>query len=359
MTTVKYQRHGDLFRTLQGSVDGFFEQRSLPKHGGSRILIKTLIIGAWFLASYLLLLLVANTWWQALLLAVSLGSAVAAIGFNVQHDGGHKAFSSSKRWNRFFAFGLDFLGASSYLWHYKHNLLHHQHTNVDGVDEDLDAGIFLRLAPSQDRLWFHRFQHIYAWPLYGFLAIKWHLVDDFRNVARGKIGDHSIPRPRGTELALFVLGKVIFFGWAFAIPSLLHSWPSILLVYVLAAGWTGVLLSVVFQLAHCVEETTFWVPPEDGGRMENSWAAHQIATTADFAPRNRFLTWFLGGLNYQVIHHLFPRVSHVHYPSLAPLVEEACRQHGVEYVSVKTFRQALRSHFRFLRRLGRQTASIA
>jgi linoleoyl-CoA desaturase len=359
MTNVKYQSHGDLFRTLQSSVEQFFEQQALPKHGGARLLTKAFVIGSWFIASYVLLVFFAATWWQVALLALSLSTAVAAIGFNVQHDGGHKAFTSSRKWNRFFAFGLDLLGASSYLWNYKHNQFHHQHTNVDGVDEDLDAAPFLRLAPSQKRHWFHRFQHFYAWPLYGFLIIKWHLVDDFRNVARGRIGDHRIPRPKGRELLYFVLGKVLFFSWAFVIPSLLHPLPLVLLVYVFAAGWTGILLSVVFQLAHCVEETTFWVPPDEGIRMDHSWAAHQIATTADFAPRNRALTWFLGGLNFQVIHHLFPRISHVHYPDLAPLIEEACAKHGVRYVSVSTFRHALRSHFRFLRRLGQDVPGAA
>ena len=352
MSSIKYQAHGDLFRTLKANVDTFFKENDLPKHGGARILIKTLVIAAWFLSSYLLLVFFATKIWQVVLLTLSVGTAVAAVGFNVQHDGGHKAFSASPKLNRFFAFGLDLLGASSYLWNYKHNQLHHQHTNVDGVDDDIAAEPFLRLAPSQNYHWFHRFQHLYAWPLYGLLAIKWHLWDDFTNLARGKIGDFAFPRPRGKELVYFVLGKVLFAAWVFVIPSFFHSFGIVVALYILGAGWTGIVLSLVFQLAHCVEETTFHTPPEEGVRMENSWAAHQIQTTADFAPRNPFLTWLLGGLNYQVVHHLFPRISHVHYPKIAPLIAEACEQHGLRYVSVPTFRHAISSHYRFLRRLG-------
>ncbi len=349
---LKYQAHEPFFTEIRTSVERYFELEGKVKHGGGRILIKTVWITLWWAASWSYLVFASSTWWEALLSGTSLAFAMAAVGFNIQHDGGHRAFSGSRRVNRGFAFAMDMVGASSYLWHHKHNLMHHHHTNVDGMDEDIDAAPFLRLAPSQERKWFHRFQHFYAWPLYGFLTTKWFLFDDFKNAIVGCIGDHPIPRPKGTELFLFLLGKVIFFGWALAIPFAVHSWPMVILGYLAVSTLLGAVLSLVFQLAHCVEETTFWVPPEEGQKMESSWAAHQIATTANFAPGSKLLTWYLGGLNYQVEHHLFPHVSHIHYPNLSPLVARACENHGVEYRSVPTFGRALRSHFRFLRGLS-------
>ena len=85
---------------------------------------------------------------------------------------------------------------------------------------------------------------------------------------------------------------------------------------------------------------------------EDEWAIHQIKTTANFATISTFLTWFLGGLNYQVEHHLFPRISHIHYPNLAKIVKETCAEFDVTYTEFKTFASALKSHVQHLRHMG-------
>jgi linoleoyl-CoA desaturase len=188
--------------------------------------------------------------------------------------------------------------------------------------------------------------------LYGFLPIKWHFYDDFRALVTGRIGAHRLARPKGWDLVTFAGGKVVFFALALGIPLLLHPVWVVLLSYVAATLVEGVALSVVFQLAHCVEEAGFPLPREDTGRMEAAWAVHQVETTVDFARGNRLLSWFIGGLNFQIEHHLFPRICHVHYPALAPLVEETCREFGLRYVAHDTFRGAVASHFRWLRRMG-------
>ena len=310
---------------------------------------------AWFAASYLLLLFVATSWWTVLPLAVVLGLAVAAIGFNIQHDGGHKAYSNHQWVNKIMALTLDFMGGSSYMWDWKHNSIHHTYPNIDGHDDDINLGILGRLSPQQRRLKFHRYQGIYLWVLYGFLAIKWHLVDDFYQVSIGRIGEHKIPRPKGKDLVIFIAGKVVFFSMAFVIPMLLHRWWAVLAVYGIAAFVSGVVLSVVFQLAHCVCEADFPVPvaaPGGGERMQTDWAVHQVQTTVDFARGNRVLCWFLGGLNFQVEHHLFHKICHVHYPALSKLVEEACQEFGVRYSAQKTLFSAIGSHFRWLVQMG-------
>ena len=247
---------------------------------------KTATILAWFFSAYFLLVFVVTSWWLVVPLAIVLGLALAGIGFNIQHDGGHKAYSNYPWINKIMALTLDLMGGSSYLWDWKHNSFHHTYPNIEGHDDDINLGFLGRLSPEQPRFWFHRFQGIYLWLLYGFIAIKWHLVDDFHQLITSKIGNHKIPRPKGKDLVIFITGKVLFFSMAFGIPMLLHRWWVVLVVYALAAFVSGVVLSVVFQLAHCVGEAAFPVPvhTESGGdRIQNEWAIHQVQTTVDFA----------------------------------------------------------------------------
>ncbi|MBL8794333.1 MAG: acyl-CoA desaturase [Planctomycetia bacterium] len=314
--------------------------------------LKTLLLLAWFAVSYGLLVFVPGPWWAVLPLALSLGLAMAAIGFNVQHDGSHSAYSDRPWVNRLMALTLDFMGASSYVWSRKHNVIHHSYTNIVDHDDDINIGFLGRLAPHQPRFRFHRWQHYYLWGLYGFLYLKWTLYDDFRDVLLGRIGGHRLARPRGWDLATFLGGKAVFFTWALVVPLLLHPTWQVLSVFLLASFVLGVMLSVVFQLAHCVEEASFPLPAEATGRMESAWAAHQVETTVDFGRDNRLLSWYVGGLNFQIEHHLFPHVCHIHYPALSQLVEETCREYGLRYTAHRSLLAGLVSHFRQLRRMG-------
>lgn len=350
---VKFPPHTSLRDRLNDAVREYFDSRGLSRHGGGRMWLKTAAIVTWAVASWVVLVFVVANWWQALLAATSLGLAVAGIGFNVQHDGGHGAFSRKKLGNRLTARALDLVGGSSYIWNYKHNIFHHHYTNVEGVDDDLRAEPFLRLAPGQPRYWFHRFQHLYVWLLYAFFPPKWAWIDDLRDVIRGRAAGHRIERPKGWDLAWLLGAKLLFAGWTWVIPLLLHSWWQVLAIYGFVALVVGTTIGTVFQLAHCVEEAEIVKRPEGQERMQRSWAEHQLATTADFAPRSRFLSWYLGGLNFQVEHHLFPRVCHIHYPELARVVSGVCAESGVPHHTHPSLWRALRSHVRFLKRMGR------
>jgi linoleoyl-CoA desaturase len=244
------------------------------------------------------------------------------------------------------------LGGSSYGWACKHNIVHHTYSNITGHDDDIDIGILGRLSPYQKRFKFHRWQHVYLWVLYGFVAIKWQWYDDFRDVANGRFGGHKHARPKGWDLATFVGGKALFLSLALGIPLQVNPLWTVLVFYVVVSFVQGIALSMVFQLPHCGEKAAFPLPQPDTGRMEAPWAVHQVETTVDYARGNRLLSWYVGGLNFQVEHHLFPRICHVHYAALAPLVEQACREFGVRYQAHDTFRAALGSHFRWLRKMG-------
>jgi linoleoyl-CoA desaturase len=111
-------------------------------------------------------------------------------------------------------------------------------------------------------------------------------------------------------------------------------------------------MAVTFQLAHCVEEADF-VAPEQLSASRRVWAVHEVETTVDFCPRNPLLTWVLGGLNFQIEHHLFPGIPHTHYARIAEIVQRNALRHGVRYTVHRSLREALRSHYRHLRTLGR------
>jgi linoleoyl-CoA desaturase len=348
---LKFGATGGFQRVLRQRVDQYFQDTGQRPRDCPRMYLKTALVFAWFVASYTLLVFAA-TWWSALPLVISLGLSLASIGFNIQHDGGHGAYSDRPWLNKLMALSLDLLGGSSYVWGRQHNTIHHTYANITGHDSDIDLGFLGRLSPHQRRLKLHRLQHYYLWALYGVLPIKWQLYDDFRAVATGRIAGHRLARPKGWDVVTFVGGKVVFFTLALVIPALLHPLWAVVLCYVLASFVQGLALSVVFQLAHCVEEASFPLPRAGTGRMEAAWSVHQVEATVDFARGNRLLSWFIGGLNFQIEHHLFPRICHVHYPGIAPLVEQTCREFGLRYVTQGTLLAGMASHFRWLRRMG-------
>ncbi len=313
--------------------------------------LKTASIFATFAVSYGLLVFAATAWWQAVPLAVVWALAVVAIGFNVMHDASHGAYSDRPFLNRLMALSLDLVGGSSHFWHWKHVVFHHTFVNVIGYDTDINLAGLGRLTPHHPRAWIHRWQHWYVWLLYGVMVIKWHLYDDFRLMVNGRMGPHVVAPPQGRALAVFVGGKLIFLTLAFVVPLLLHPLWAVAAVYMLTAAVTGVVLGVVFQLAHCVDDAEF--PLETApGLMDNAWAIHQVETTVDFARSNVAVSWLVGGLNFQIEHHLFSRFCHVNYPAIAAVVEETCAEFGVRYNQNATVGAALRSHYRWLRQMG-------
>ena len=350
---VKFPPHSTLREALTRRVDAYFAETGKPRTGGVGMVLKSAILLVWASSSYLALVFLVETWWQAGIAAASMGVAVAGIGFNIQHDGAHGSYSRGRWGNRLAAWTLDVIGGSSYLWHCKHNVLHHHFTNVSGVDDDLQAEPFLRLEPRQPRYWFHRFQHFYVWPLYAVIPPKWQWYDDFKQLVTARIGDQPIPRAKGWVLAGFFIGKAAFVAWAIVLPFALHPPGAVVLTYAVICLVMGVTMGTVFQLAHCIEEAEFEDRPAANERLTRSWAEHQLATTVDFSPRSRVLCWYLGGLNFQVEHHLFPKISHRHYPALAPLVRDVCAASGVPHRSHPTVWKALASHVRHMRRLGR------
>ena len=350
----RFPAHGSFHIDLKRRVADYFEGAARSRHGGWAMGAKSAAMLAWLAGSYALLMFAHLRPWEAALLSVSVGLAMAGVGFSVMHDANHGGFSSSARMNRVMSFTIDLMGASSFLWRRKHNVLHHTYTNISGLDGDLESGNpWLRLAPWQSRREHHRFQHLYVWLLYGFFPLKWWFVDDLRELVTGRIGGHQFPPASRRTLFGMLAGKALFVSWAFVLPAVLHPSWRLLPLWGLAIFTLGNVLAAVFQLAHCVGEAEFL----GIDRVETDWAEHQVATTVDFAPANALLGWYLGGLNFQVEHHLFPRVCHLHYPALARIVEETCRAHGLRYRCKPTLLGALAANVRWLRRMGAPIAA--
>lgn len=348
---MKFDNSDSLGDALRADVDEYFRSGHANRRDSPRMWIKTTVILLWFFGSYALLLfghlhIVGN-----ILTAISLGLATAGIGFNVMHDGCHGSFSRSPGANRWLGRTLDMLGGSSYVWRHQHNRAHHTFTNVAGHDEDIEMGALIRLSPNQPLMFHHRFQFIYIWFLYALLVPKWVFVDDYVALGRGQVGTTKMRFPRGSELAVFVGGKLLSGMMIFGLPLLLHPARDVLPLFALWAAVAGVVLAVVFQLAHAVTGTEF--PTAEGVEPARSFARHQLATTADFAPRNRLLTWYVGGLNFQIEHHLFPRIAHSNYPALASIVRARATEAGAPYLIHDTFFAAIRAHHRHLVAMGR------
>jgi len=350
---ITYNPSSEFQHALKKRVERYFRMTGRSTRDSVRMYVKSAIIMTAFVSVYVVLVFAATALWQAALLSVALGVCIAAIGFNIQHDGGHGAYSKQNWVNRIMAFSLDMVGASSYVWARKHNVLHHTYTNLAGHDDDIDLGWLARFSPDQPRHWHHRLQHIYMWVLYSVIIPKWNFRDDWSQLFSKKIGSHRLPPPKGGDLFQLVLGKIVWVSLFFVLPAILHPFLAVAMCYLIAAGTAGIIVSIVFQLAHVVEEATFPTPDPETGHIDTPWAVHEVETTADFAQGNRALSWYVGGLNFQIEHHLFPRICHVHYPKIARIVEKTCKQHGIAYHSFPTVSSAVRSHYHHLRHMGK------
>lgn len=290
----------------------------------------------------------------SLLLWVLMGVAVSGIGMSVMHDANHGAFSKSQRTNDWVGYSLNMLGGAVFNWKLQHNILHHTYTNIATLDEDIKNRGVLSFHPYARPKKVQRFQHIYAIFFYGLITLYWVVGKDWVQLAqftRSGVNKNTAAQNWNIGIRIALI-KVFYFLMVLGLP-LAGGMPTGLVIggFLLMHFVAGVILTIIFQMAHTVEGTSHPLPNEHGV-IENDWAIHQMETTVNFSRKNRLLSWYVGGLNYQVEHHLFPRICHVHYPKLAPIVEATAREFGVPYLENKTFGEALASHFRLMKTVG-------
>ena len=349
------------FSTVRARVQQYFEENKIDQTGDPRMVSKAMLVFSMYLVPYFLILSGALPLWGMLLACIAMGIGAAGIGFGVMHDANHGSLSKSNRINRLLGYSLNFIGGNSFCWKIQHNVLHHTYTNIYEHDEDLNAGHLIRFSPSAKKRRFHKYQHLYALPLYGVMSLSWVLLADFTRLARyNKLG---LTKQQGSsptrEFMILIASKIFYFSYILVIPYLVLGLPfwQILIGFLVMHFTLGIILSLVFQLAHIVEEVD-QPKANEAGAIENEWAIHQLATTANFATNNKFIGWYTGGLNFQSEHHLFAKINHIHYPAISKIVKETAREFNVQYNEAPTMWQAFKSHMKLLYRLGREEEKL-
>jgi linoleoyl-CoA desaturase len=344
------------FSTLRKRVDNYFREKNISKHFNRKMIIKTIVLLSFYIGPFVLMLFWQPGWLVAMLLWTLMGLAKAGIGMSVMHDANHGAYSSSHRANYWLGQTINLVGGSSFNWKLQHNILHHTYTNITDMDDDIEDKATMRFSPHTKVKWFHKLQFIHAFGFYGLLTLYWAIVKDFIQFSKyTKNGTNKNTRKQNeATLIKIIISKIVYLFVFFFIPVVMlgMSFWQILVGFLVMHFLAGVLLSVVFQLAHTVEGTSHPLPNGEGN-IENNWAVHQMNTTVNFSRKNKLISWYVGGLNFQVEHHLFPNICHVHYPEIAEIVKSTAEEFGVPYLENKTLMGAVRSHIRTLRELGK------
>ncbi len=357
MKAVRFAREtqGDFIFTLRQRVNEYFTNNKTTIHGDAQLVIKTIaLLGIYLLPYFLMVFGVITNPWLIFVSWVVMGVGMAGLGLSVMHDAIHGSYSKNPRVNKFIGNIIYLIGGNAANWKIQHNRLHHSFTNVDGMDDDINVGFLMRFSPNQKKYKLHKYQHLYAWFLYGFLTLSWITSKDFlqhfkykkQGLTRGMGGDKKLL----TEL---IIWKVVYYAFILVLPLVFIQAPIwVTIVSFLAMHFVaGLILSSVFQLAHVMPTSEYPIPDEKGS-LENTWAIHQMLTTANFSEKSNILSWYVGGLNYQIEHHLFPNICHVHYKKLSKIVRETAKEYQLEYYSQKNFVIALWNHAKMLKQLG-------
>lgn len=346
----------EFVKELRSRVNTYFKENNISKNANTSMVIKTIAMISIYIVPYFLVIFnVFTNPWLVLGLWILMGIGMAGIGFSIMHDANHGSYSKNQKVNKSLGYLINIIGGSSVNWKIQHNVLHHTYTNIHNHDEDLNADPLMRFSPDQKRRKAHKFQQLYAWFLYGLITISWSIKKDFIQLERYKGKDLLKTQGITYKKAFFrlVLAKIFYYSFILVLPMIFSSqaWWITLIFYFVMHFACGVLISVIFQLAHVVEDASFPKPSETG-TIENNWAVHQLYTTANFAKKNFLITWFVGGLNYQIEHHLFPNICHIHYRKISKIVKNTAREFQLPYHE-SSFFGALASHTRLLTKLGK------
>lgn len=347
------------FKTLNKRVNAYFKENGLKRTGNWKLYSKAIIMFSIFLVPLVLILTISMPQWVLLLLTVVIGIGMAGVGMNVMHDSNHESFSSKKWVNKIMGSSMYILAGNVYNWKVQHNVLHHTFTNIPGFDEDIDSGRIIRFNKNSKWLKIHQFQKYYSFFLYGLLTINWAITTDFRQMRKylkRKLSYGKFPNPASEWTTLIVTKLLYYFLWI-VLPLLVLDivWWKVLIGFFVMHYTAGIILSIVFQLAHIVPLAEMPLPDKEGN-LEHTWAVHQLYTTTNFAPNNKFISWYTGGLNHQVEHHIFPHISHIHYGKIAKIVKETALEYDLPYNEYKTFTKAIAEHFNQLKTLGAKPA---
>lgn len=362
--TLKFSNtRPDFFTTLNKRVNEYFKTNGITRHANTEMVVKTIFMFCLYFIPYGFI--VSGSFlnpWVLIVLCMVMGLGKAGIGLSIMHDANHGSYSTKGWVNDLIGYSLNLIGGNAFNWKVQHNVLHHTYTNVHEADEDISPRGVLRMCPQSEWKALHRFQHIYAWFLYGLLTFVWIVVKDYGRIARYK-RDGLVEKVKANfykELAILFFSKAVYFTYILVIPALVlpYAWWQVFVGFFVMHYVSGFILSVIFQPAHVIDGTDYPEPDADG-RLENNWAIHQLRTTTNFAQGSKIFSWYVGGLNLQVEHHLFPNVCHVHYRKISKIVKATAEEFNLPYKSYDTFAQAMVGHAKLLKELGQRPVSVS
>jgi linoleoyl-CoA desaturase len=349
----------NFYPILKERVDKYFDQNEISPYANSFMIFKIVFFIAGLAGSYSFLVFGNPSLVLSYFLWILLGLFTAFAGVNIGHDALHGALSSNQKVNKVFGHIFDIAGASSYLWDITHNQIHHTYTNIQDYDEDISTSPLIRMSPHQDLRKIHRYQHWYTLFLYGLTSLSWVFVKDYKRFFQKQIANYKLKKPSASEYFTLFFFKALYYSVFLVIPLIFidFSWWHILLGFVIMHFFEGISLALIIQMAHMVEGIDFPVPDEKG-KIENAWAIHQMNTTADYARNKPLVSFFFGGLNFHIEHHLFQRVCHVHHKELSHIVERTAMEFAIPYHQYPTLSGAVYSHLKFLKRMGRDEYTV-
>ena len=358
MNQIKFadNKKEDFYKELRKRVGAYFKDNNVSRYANVNMVLKTIFMVSLYMVPFIFILTFLESTWIIVLMWITMGFGMAGIGLSIMHDANHSAYSKNKYVNLFMGKMIWLVGGSDVNWRIQHNVLHHTYTNVHGMDEDIEIDPLMRFSPSQKLRKGHRFQHVYAWFLYGMMTIMWATTKDYSQWSRYKKKDLIKTQGLSSKRFLWTLisTKTIYLTATLGLPlyfSVMPWWGTVL-CFVAMHFVAGLTLAAIFQPAHVVPRSSYEKPSETGD-VELDWAANQLMNTANFAPKARLFSWYVGGLNYQIEHHLFPNICHVHYRKISKIVRETAVEYNLPYYSYKTFLNALGAHAKMLYKLGK------
>lgn len=359
MTRIRFtpRKNPEFIRELREKVKSYFEENKISTYGNSGIYIKSALMSVLYFLPFLAMLsgAISNVW-IILTCWIIMGIGMAGMGMVLMHDANHGTWSRYSWLNNLLGRSLYLFGGFPTTWKQQHNIQHHGFTNIEGQDEDIKSVGLLRFSPHQPLKKIHRFQHYYAWLFYGLMTISWISIKDFKQIIRYKKEKVNLNTKKSYDRLMFdlIVSKILYYGIFLILPLVLVpiAWYWTLLFFLIMHFVSGFLLTIIFQTAHVMPDSAYPLPDEKG-TVDNNWAIHQLSTTSNFSPNGRIFSWLIGGLNYQVEHHLFPNISHVHYRKISRLVKNTAQKYELPYHSQPSFVRAVWEHGKMLRMLGK------
>lgn len=360
---IKFQNknQASFVKDLRKRVNLYFKENNISKNANVHMVIKTISMFLIYLIPYAFVYSGLVTGFFGIPLAIIMGIGMSGIGMSVMHDANHGSYSTNPKVNKWVGICIYLIGGDVYNWKVQHNILHHTYTNIEGLDGDIEQDPFLRLSHGQKWHKSHQYQHIYGFFLYTLGTITWAFMDfiQFKRFTNWGLSPDG-PLDKKKQFKKLIFYKIVYWLFIFILPSIFSTflWWQIIFGWVIMNMVAGFILTVTFQLAHVVEGVTFPVPSEEG-KVENEWMIHQLKTTANFAKDSKLVNWFVGGLNFQIEHHLFPNICHIHYKQISSIVKATAEEYGILYNEKKTYMEAVISHYKMLKIFGLKPITIS